>query len=174
MSDTEYVQEPIPVGFTEPMVLAHEPPKEEQSTFDSSPDGLREAAEELVEAPPEPDPIIVRDVQSGKPRPANETLSAEQAGRELARYRNANEDARETASEEATRNLIDSIQNNAANPDLQPQQQQQQVQPEQHQPQQPTEPVPDGIDADVARVLSENPKVRAALQAEVQQVHAAA
>ena len=61
MSDTEeYVQPPINVGFTKPMELANEPPKEEQSTFDSSPDGLREAANELVEAPPEPVAITLK------------------------------------------------------------------------------------------------------------------
>jgi len=41
------------------------------------------------------------------------------------------------------------------------------------QPEQPAEPMPDGVDPEVARVLSENPKVREALQAEVQQIQAA-
>ena len=88
MSDTEeYVQPPINVPFTTPMVLASDPPEKEESTFESTPDGLREAANEIVEAPTKPDVITIRDVQTGKPRPSNETLSAEQAGKELARYR---------------------------------------------------------------------------------------
>lgn len=178
MSDTEeYVQPPIPIKSLRPMVLANEPPKEEESTFELSSEGLKEAASERVDNGPEADVITIIDAQTGEPRPSNETLSAESAAKELARYRNANEDVREQRGDQAVRDIVDHIQTNAANPDLQPaaQQPQQQVQPEQQQqqPEQAAQQYPPGVDPDVARVLAENPKVRAALQAEVQQVHTA-
>ena len=73
------------------------PRRKSKARSNSSPDGLREAANELVEAPPEPVAITLNDSQTGEPRPANETLSAEEAGRELARYRNWIADAKEAA-----------------------------------------------------------------------------
>jgi hypothetical protein len=141
MSDTDYVQPPIPLESVTPMKLAREPEREEPPPIESSPEALHEAAESLVDHGPEADVIIVNDVQTGKPRPTNETLSAEQAARELAGYRNANEDVREQQSDQATRELIDNIQGNAQRPEFQPAQQpQQQAQPEQ-QPQPEAQPV---------------------------------
>ena len=43
-------------------------------------------------------------------RPAHETVTAEQAAREVAAYRNANEDAREAQGDQAVRDLVDHIQ----------------------------------------------------------------
>jgi hypothetical protein len=170
MSDTEeYVQPPINVGFTTPMVLTNEPPKDEPTPIESSPEALHEAAKELVDNGPEADVITFRDVQTGGPKPASETLSAEDAAKELASYRIANEDVREAQSDQATRELIDHIQGNAANPDLQPQAQQ----PEPQQPEAQPVQIPDGIDPEITRAVEQSPKLREALAHEVQQIEAA-
>jgi hypothetical protein len=171
----EYVQPPIDVGFTKEAVLTSEPPKEEESTFESNDVGLREAAEERVGETPEPVAITLNDSESGKPRPANETLSAESAARELANYRNSIEDQKTAQSEQVTRELIDNIQGNAQNPELRPQAQpaEQQQPPPQPVEAQPTEQLPPGIDPTLAKALTENPQLREALRAEVAQIQAA-
>ena len=159
MSDTEeYVQPPIPLESVTPMKLAREPEREDPIPIESSPEALHEAAEPLVDNGPEADVITFRDSETGKVRPAHETVTAEQAAREVAAYRNANEDAREQQGDQAVRDLVDHIQTNAANPDLQPaaQQPEQQVQQEQQQQQteQTAQQYPPGVDPDVARVLA--------------------
>ena len=146
------------------------PRRKSKARSNSSPDGLREAANELVEAPPEPVAITLNDSQTGEPRPANETLSAEEAGRELARYRNWIADAKEAQSDAATAELIDHIQDNAQNPDLQPQvQQQAQPEPQQQQEPQPVQ-APDGLDQEIVEALERSPKLREAIQTEIESV----
>ena len=140
------------------MKLAREPEQEDPIPIESSPEALHEAAEPLVDNGPEADVITFRDSETGKVRPAHETVTAEQAAREVAAYRNANEDAREQQGDQAVRDLVDHIQDNAQNPDLQPaaQQPEQQVQQEQQQQQteQTAQQYPPGVDPDVARVLA--------------------
>jgi hypothetical protein len=176
MSDQEqYVQPPIDVGNTTPMVLANEPPKEEESKFESSPEGLREASESRVERTPEPEVIRFNDSETGLPRPANETLSAERAAVELAGYRNSKADQQEAQSDAATRELIDRIQANAQNPDLQPQAVEQQQQPQQQpapQPAQTAQQTPGHINPELVRAM-ENPAVREAVGEAVREIESA-
>ena len=178
MSDTEYVQPAIDVGFTRPMVDATAPPEEEKSTFESNADGLKDAAAEIAEDnTQEPEPVIYKQHggdHHGEPAAADESVSAEQAARNLADWRNQKATAKEQQSDALTAEVIDAVRAERFGQVQQPQAQQQ-AQPEQQQPQiqpQAAEQLPEGIDPELAKVL-ENPKVREALQSEVAQIHAA-
>src|SRR5689334_12735615 len=114
--EEEYVQPPIDAGTSVPMVDATAPPDEERQTFGSDIDGLSLAAEErqaLRESENKPiKPIIYKQVggdHDGEPAPANQTVSAEQAARNLADYRTAIEAQKEQQTDQITAEAIDQV-----------------------------------------------------------------
>jgi len=180
MSETEYVQPAIDVGFTTPMVDATAPPEDERPTFESNVDGLQDAAAENFladETLPEPEPVIYTQRggdHDGKPAPANQSVTAEQAARNLADYRNSKEAAKEQQTDALAASAIDVLREQRLAPVEQTQEPQQQSAPQQPEPQAVAdEQLPPGIDPELARTLQENPRLREALHTEVQQIEAA-
>jgi hypothetical protein len=87
-------------GFT-PMPLADAPPQEDLA--------LDASVENFVATRDDPAPIVereFRDVQSGQPRPSSETLSAEDAARNVANVRDAE---RRAAEEQQNRDLQEAL-----------------------------------------------------------------
>jgi hypothetical protein len=112
-------------------------------------------------APEEPITEVKVQDEFGNERPENETLTAEQAARGLAGYRNKNADAIEAGLKEAIASEADELRGVKS-----PEQPEQTPQPEQHQP---SEQIP-GVDPEVQAALS-NPKVLSLLQNYEQQVN---
>jgi hypothetical protein len=149
-----------------PVAESSEPKKK---IYDSEISGLESAAAEVtkarqaanVPAEPEPTPREYRlNNGLGDKVPDNRTLTAERAADDLTRLR-AEEVASQLPDPAEVANAIDAARHDYLNP-------QQQTQPEAQQTQQPQQ---DGIDPEIAQALS-NPKIRAALEAEVAQTTA--
>lgn len=151
---------------------------------------MQSAAEAKTETQPGPteiEPIeitynkVVDGVRTDERLPLEESVTAEQAAKHLAEFRNQYDNAREYNARQSTASLIDAVQAQRAveqTPVEQPAAQEpsrSEVNAAAAMAEQakPTSPLPDGVDPEVARVLQENPKVREALQAEVQQIQAA-
>jgi hypothetical protein len=194
-TDIEYAsqpsEEPLPhvlPGQEIEFPLPRDPDRRKKFTGDS--DGLREAAKEVVkerEARQPQTEDVARDYRwqngHGDPVDPSVEVSADQAAKDLDRVRQTDFDATQNTDMDRLASAVDNIR--AAYPgrelpaDFVPQvqqaaeaiqQQQSQPQPQteqsqiQSQPQQPA--LPDGVDPEIAAALS-NPKIRAALEAEV-------
>jgi hypothetical protein len=127
-------------------------------------------------------PIVERkyfNSETGEPTAPNKTLTLEDARTDHANLYKAERETAEYQHDVELANAIDAKRieaNLAANPELlaqleqQAQAEQGQQQAQQQQPQQ--QPAPDGVDPELAQVLA-NPRVRAALEAEVGRVESA-
>jgi hypothetical protein len=156
---------PAPTAY-EPMADSYAASTEEpkKKTYDADQDGLHSAAKDLTQSrQPEPEPLErkyqwLSGEKAGEPIPENQTVSAERAARDVEMMRNYEASLQQTPQADVAA-AIDTARAYAANPP--------QAQPDQDQAQaqQPTQP--DGIDAEIAQAL-QNPKIRAALEAEVQ------
>jgi hypothetical protein len=139
------------------------PAQMEGDTPKEAPISANEALDPFREVVPEAEPIVEVKFQSpdGSERPENETLTAEQAARGLADYRNKNADAIEAGLKEAIAAEADELRGIK-----QPQQIPEQG--EQQPPEQTTEQF--NIDPEVQAALS-NPKVLSLLQGYEQQIN---
>jgi hypothetical protein len=158
----------------QPMGLADAPPAEAADAD--------QALTNLVESRPDPAPVVERqfiDVQSGEPMPANQTLSAEDAARNLARTRQAEADTLAEYERAAIAGEADRLRGEAA-ADLKAQwdahnvteqQPTQSPQPD-AQPQQ-TEQQPAGSSR-LEQLLQSDPALLGEVQGYTQQVHVAA
>jgi hypothetical protein len=185
---TETNYEPMPDSFT-----PEEPKKRE---YNAEQDGLREAAAEVVEqreakAPPQTTDKtrVYQNLATGEQLPEHLTVTPEKAGRDIKLMREW-----ESATEQPQRDLaqlqtvVDNMRQAFPNKELPPtfvqdlqqyaeQAQQQPVaqepQPQVDQLQAAEQPaLPDGVDPEIAQAL-QNPKIRSALEAEVQSAEAA-
>ena len=119
----------------------------------------------------EREPLVEREyrnIADGSKTEPNKTLDIDRAASDLARQR-----AEEVAEIEAAENrqladAVDSAHGRATETEAAEWVAQQQAQQQPQQPQ--TEPPPPGVDAELYELLRNNPKVSAALQAEVAQV----
>jgi hypothetical protein len=155
-----------------PMPVA-ESTESKKKIYNSEIDGIQSAAAEVTRAreearvPHEAEPTL-REYRLenglGAPVPANRTITAEKASDDLTRLR-AEEAASQQPDRAAEAAAIDAARQAYFNP-----QEQQQPQPEAQQQQQ--QPVDDTIDPEIRQAL-ENPKIRAALEAEVASVEQA-
>jgi hypothetical protein len=176
---------PVNVGFERPMEDFAAPPP------DAPPietDGLVEASEELANRRrAEIEPASVQYMEpDGTRQDSDLSVTPERAARDLSDFRNRVDDARTAQQAEIDATSIDLLRNERAT-GLTVEQQihlaeeaaQQQAQAAQQQAQQPVEQqpqqheLPEGVDPEVARVLTEHPKVRQALEAEVGRIHQA-
>jgi hypothetical protein len=141
-----------------PMADAYAPPKEEEKpTFNSDMPGIEAAANELSETRAETD--------HGRPVPENQTIDLKRAVDDLTRQRGFEAEAAEQQGAEALANEVDAYR--AAEQQQQKQQQQQQAPEPQPQPQIPADQIPPGVDIEVVQALTNNPKLRQAVEAEV-------
>jgi hypothetical protein len=177
-----------------PMADAYAPPEDKKKTYDgNNSDSIREAAKDLTEAraKAELEPTPRGYVQYGgdhhlEASPENETISLERAADDLTRQRGFEQAAAQSHDPDRMAAAVDSIR--AAHPDRQlppdliPQlqaaheqatkQEQSQAQATEQPVEQPLQqpmqqpPLPDGVDPEIAQAL-QNPKIRAALEAEV-------
>src|SRR5262245_18873938 len=150
------------------------PPQEPKKTFDGGEQGLRKAAKEVTEQREqerEPEPIERKyyDYTTGDHMPMNQTLDLDRAATDLTRQRGI-EAAEQLPKADDIANAIDGARQNyfQAVQGIDPQQQTQPTEQTHHQQQQPV----DGIDPELAAAIN-NPKVRAALEPEIQTVEAA-
>jgi hypothetical protein len=158
---------------------------DDKATYGNDAEGLKEAAKDLSEAreartvkQAEAEPLVrtyqyLTGDKAGEAIPDNQTITAERAARDVSTMREY-EAASQQPQQSDIANAIDSFRNAyAANPQQQQQiaeqpQGQQQEQPQAtEQAQQPEQATPPGIDPEIAQALN-NPKIRAALEAEVQ------
>jgi hypothetical protein len=162
-----------PADAFRPMPMANpEPPKE--STFDDSVQGLRSAAEELQERRRQkdiaPTQRLYQDKQTGVRRPPTETRKLSEAAADLKNLRNLEADAAIAHSNDDLASRIDQFR---AERDAQD------VLAEHYAKQQPEVPTPqpeaapeaapvNGVDPELARML-ENPKLRDAVNQQIQQ-----
>jgi hypothetical protein len=183
----EYVPMPDPIA----------PEPEKRKEYDSDLEGVQKAARDLTEARehgrvPQAEPEIDRGYQyltgdkAGERVPENQTLEAQRAARDLKMMRDYEAAVANPTETDRLASAVDNIRQAFPNKELPAnfvedmkqvaehvQQQQSQIQTDQ----QPAQDVvnssheqpalPDGVDPDIANALS-NPKIRAALEAEVQ------
>ena len=112
----------------------------------------------------------LRGENAGEPVEPNRTLDIERAASDLAKQRALEVQAIELQENTQLRDAVDSAKGVATESEVADwvAQQQAQQQTQQHQAQ--AEPPPPGVDAELYELLRSNPKVSAALQAEVAQV----
>jgi hypothetical protein len=160
-------------GYT-PMSDAYAPPPPEPAKeYSSDLDGIKEVARDLEDerrrrrgdSDSEPTPrnyVHIGGDRHGEAMPENQTISLERASDDLTRQRAAEVQAAQPMQAEVA-SAIDQARANYAAAQQATQQQPEQQQPPDVQAQQPV----DGIDAEIRQAL-ENPKIRQALEAEVQ------
>jgi hypothetical protein len=164
MSETELPSETNYVPMADP--IATEPEKKRE--YSSDIDGVEKAAKDLDKAraegrvpQAESEPVdrgykYLTGDRAGEPVEENQTLTAERAARDLQTVRNWEAAAEQPAPAEAAA-PVDALRAQATQqPQTEPQPQ---PQPDQAQP-------VDGVDPEIAQAL-QNPKIRAALEAEV-------
>ena len=151
-------------------------PEEEPEIYSSDRDGLLDATEDLIKSRggerSEPDTVdrgyqYLRGEHAGEPVEENRTLDIEKAASDLAKQRAGEVQAIELQENTQLRDAVDSAKGVATETEVADwvaQQQAQQLQQAQ------AEPPPPGVDAELYALIRDNPKVSAALQAEVAQV----
>jgi hypothetical protein len=163
-------------GFA-PMGNAYAPPPQEPAReYSADLDGIKEVARNLEDERRKrrgdlnDDPIPRTYVQHGGPDhgekvPPNETISVERASEDLTRQRAFEHEAQQPPPEDVAA-AIDNVRAQAT------QQPQPEAQPDAQTHEQQAQPA-DGVDPEIAQAL-QNPKIRAALEAEVAQAEQAA
>ena len=167
MSEDNDLGAPKPAPDYEPMADPFAPVQEEKTTYGNDLEGLRDAANDLDdERRKNEEPIVERkyyDVKegqyTGKDADANLTVSLERASQDLDRQRNWEVAQQQTENDAAVQMLTD------AKRAVDQQQQLQQT----AQPQQPPQPQPQ-TDEEAMRQALDNPKIREALDLQVQQL----
>ena len=166
-------------GFSPMPSSTPKEPEDEPEIYSSDRDGLLDATEDLIKSrggeKSQPDTIdrgyqYLRGENAGEPVEPNRTLDIERAASDLAKQRALEVQAIELQENTQLRDAVDSAKGVATESEVADwvAQQQAQQQTQQHQAQ--AEPPPPGVDAELYELLRSNPKVSAALQAEVAQV----
>jgi hypothetical protein len=183
--------ERAPAADYTPMPDSFTPAPEKKKTYDSDLDGVEKAARDLTEAreqgrvPRAEDEPIDRgyiNYTTGERVPEGQTLEAQRAARDLKMVRDHESGIQNPHDPAHLALAVDNIRQAFPDKELPPnfvqdmqqvaeqvQQQQQQAQAQAAEPQieQPQPSLPDGVDPEIAQAL-QNPKIRAALEAEVQ------
>jgi hypothetical protein len=182
-------------GYQE-MSNAYAEPEQKKKEYPAEEHGLRAAAEDLAatRAPSQEEPTPRNYVEYGGDRhgesvPANETISLERASDDLTRQRTAEQAAQQPHDPAQLATVVDNIREAFPNRELPPTfvQDLQEAHAQAQQPEAPSEfndkarahmaaeepqPQQPGIDPEIQQALA-NPKVRAALEAEVQAAESA-
>jgi len=168
-------------GF-EPMVTASTPPEDDKETYGSEESEIRRAAKDLTERRASSEsPLIDRGYvhlqgeKAGEPVEPNLTLRIEQAAKDLKRVRDAEVLAQTDAQAQQLANVVDELKRptyelERAKDALADYQAANGIDP--NAPQSEQQPAINGLHPDVAAAL-QNPNVRAAINAEVQQAEVA-